>query len=216
MAEITWLNYCPPPQDLNQCCMIGTLKSPLKSKGGKIKSYFMLRGLPSNMEMLCRYIPQLQGGGFTVFYFWTEKQDQKDSAAAQTEHIRNTCLIMPHASTQNRNYNKHSEPKLNIQKVIRHSDKPVKWDHTESAPLSWIESGRRYRRWWAAWSWPTGLRRCGWSLPSEQDPSRINRGKEKVWESGGQEKRKQWNWTLVYRSSFHEPDKAINHVDGVI
>lgn len=41
----------------------------------------------------------------------------------------------------------------------------------KTVPLSWSESDRRYRRWPAAWSWPEELQKCGWSRPSEPDPS---------------------------------------------
>lgn len=44
-------------------------------------------------------------------------------------------------------------------------------------PLSWSGSGRRYRRWLAAWSWPEELQRCGWSQPSALGPSEKMRRK---------------------------------------
>lgn len=55
---------------------------------------------------------------------------------------------------------------------------PSVWTHSfpmrnleASVPQSWIGSGRRYRRWPAAWSWLVALQRCGLWPPSARGPS---------------------------------------------
>lgn len=54
--------------------------------------------------------------------------------------------------------------KTDIHHLIRQSS-------FKTIPLSWSGSGRHYRKWLVVWSWPMVLQRCGWSLPSAQDPS---------------------------------------------
>lgn len=114
-----------------------------------------------------------------IGYFQTRKQNVQWISAAKTQH---PTLYAYKSPLRNTPYNLDLQTYTITSHLIKTPNKPstVKQSSVKTVPLSWIGSGRHYRKWLVVWSWPMVLQRCGWSLPSEQDPSGHRKeGKEK-------------------------------------